>query len=160
MGMANSHIISGLKAKQEQIRREIRDLEKKLQASRKDLATITDALRVFGEAQSKAKPEKLFGRGERYRISLDALREAPDGLDTKEITAAIAKAKGLSLNDAELRDMGAPRRHQPSCLRRSRSHSERRDAGWREGVATSLNGNSAEKASMDTLSDVFCYPTW
>ncbi len=105
MGMADSHIISGLKAKQEQIRREIRDLEKKLQASRKDLATITDALRVFGEAQSKAKPEKLFGRGERSRISLDALREAPDGLDTKEITAAIAKAKGLSLNDVELRDM-------------------------------------------------------
>jgi hypothetical protein len=56
--MAELIIISGLKSKQEEIRKRIADLEKQLQAARKDFLTISDALRVFGEPQSYAKTER------------------------------------------------------------------------------------------------------
>jgi hypothetical protein len=102
--MAEPLVISGLKSKQEEIRKRIVDLEKQLQAARKDFYTISDALRVFGDSQSYAKPERLFGRGERARIIFDALRASPAGLDTKEIAAILVKEKGLVLNEAELRD--------------------------------------------------------
>jgi hypothetical protein len=103
--MAEPIVISGLKKKQEEIRRQIADLEKKLQAVRKDFLAISEALRVFGDAQSRAKPEKLFGRGERARIIFNALRTSPEGLDTKEIAAIVAKEKCLVLNESELRDL-------------------------------------------------------
>jgi hypothetical protein len=102
--MAEPLVISGLKSKQEEIRKRIADLEKQLQAARKDFYTISDALRVFGEPERYAKPQRLFGRGERARIIFDALLTSPDGLDTKEIAAVLVKEKGLVLNDAELRD--------------------------------------------------------
>jgi hypothetical protein len=102
--MAEPIVISSLKAKREEIRGRIADLEKQLQAARKDFYTISDALRVFGERQSYAKPDRLFGRGERARIIFDALRTSPEGLDTKELAAILAREKNLVLNDAELRD--------------------------------------------------------
>jgi hypothetical protein len=103
--MAEPLIISGLKKKQEELRRRMAEIEKQFQACRKDLLTISEALRVFGEPQSYAKPERLFGRGERARIIFNALRTSPEGLDTKEIAAILVKEKGLVLNEAELRDL-------------------------------------------------------
>jgi hypothetical protein len=103
--MAEPIVISGLKSKQEEIRKRIAELEKQLQAARKDFLAISEALRVFGDAHSRARPEKLFGRGERARIIFGALRTSPDGLDTKEIAAIVAKEKCLVLNDSELRDL-------------------------------------------------------
>jgi hypothetical protein len=102
--MAEPIVISGLKKKQEELRRRMADLEKQFQACRKDLLTISEALRVFGEPQSYAKPERRFGRGERARIIFDALRTAPEGLDTKELAAILVKEKGLVFNEAEIRD--------------------------------------------------------
>ena len=63
--MAESHVVSGLRAKREEIQKRIAVLEKQLQACRKDFLAISEALRVFGEAQGHAKPDRLFGRGER-----------------------------------------------------------------------------------------------
>ena len=105
MGMADSHIISGLKAKQEEIRRRISELEKQIKACRSDLATISDALRIFGEPSKYAKEGRLFDRGERARIIFDALRQAPDGLDTKELAIVVMKAKGFALDERGLSDM-------------------------------------------------------
>ena len=103
--MAESHVVSGLKAKQDEIRRQIRDLEKKLKDCRADLHTISDALRIFGDPQKYAKEYRLFDRGERARIIFDALREAPSGLDTKELAVIVMKAKGLDLGETELSDL-------------------------------------------------------
>jgi hypothetical protein len=61
--MAESHVVSGLRAKREEIQKRIADLEKQLPAGK--ISAISGALRVFGEAQGHAKPDRLFGRGER-----------------------------------------------------------------------------------------------
>lgn len=106
--MAESHVISALKSKQDEIRRRIADLEKQVKACRSDLATISEALRIFGEPDKYAKEDRLFDRGERARIIFDALREAPAGLDTKELAAIVMKAKGLDLDESEF---SALRRH-------------------------------------------------
>ena len=103
--MAEFHVVGGLKAKQEEIRRRVADLEKQIKACRSDLATISDALRIFGEPTKYAKEDRLFERGERARIIFDAIREAPDGLDTKELAVIVMKAKGLDLDESELSDL-------------------------------------------------------
>jgi hypothetical protein len=129
--MAEPIIIRGLKKKQEESRRRIADLEKQLQAARKDFLTISEALRVFGEPQSYAKLERRFGRGERARIIFDALRTAPEGLDTKETAALLVKEKGLVLNEAELRHL---ERHTGIGMHNFVSHRIVRKGELRPGV--------------------------
>jgi hypothetical protein len=85
--------------------RRISELEKQIKACRSDLATISDALRIFGEPSKYAREDRLFDRGERARIIFDTLREAPDGLDTKELAVIVMKAKGLDLDETELSDL-------------------------------------------------------
>ncbi len=100
--MAESHVVSGLRAKQEEIRRRIFELEKQSRSCRADLHTISEALRIFGEPDKYAKEAPFLGGGDRTRIIFDALRESPNGLDTKELALIVMKAKRLDLEDAEL----------------------------------------------------------
>jgi hypothetical protein len=101
--MAESHIISGLKAKQHDIRSRISELEDQVKACRKDLACIGEALRIFGDPDGfYVKPEPLFSRGDLSTAIFDTLRGIPEGLDLSVITEAVAKSNGLDLNDATL----------------------------------------------------------
>lgn len=52
--MAEPHVINALRAKQDEIRRRIADLEKQVTACRSDLATISEALRIFGEPKRES----------------------------------------------------------------------------------------------------------
>ncbi|MGO9475832.1 MAG: hypothetical protein ACLPWS_20860 [Rhodomicrobium sp.] len=72
----NEHVISGLKAKQHDIRARKSELEGEIKACRCDLVSMSDALRIFGDPDAYAKPEALFGRG---RSSPDHLGR-PTGL--------------------------------------------------------------------------------
>ena len=101
--MGEPHIISGLKAKQHEIRTRISELENQVKAFRKDLACIREALRIFGDPDGfYVKPEPLFSRGDLSTAIFDALRGIPEGLDLSVITEAVAKANNLDLDDATL----------------------------------------------------------
>jgi hypothetical protein len=77
----SEHVISGLKAKQVDIRRRISDLENEIKACRGDLVAISESLRIFGDPDAYAKPQAMFGRGDLSRTIFRALRNAQDGLD-------------------------------------------------------------------------------
>jgi hypothetical protein len=99
--MAETHAVSGLKAKKEEIRCRISELENDIKACRSDLVTISEALRIMGD-EDYAKPEALFGRGELAKIIFDALRDAPDGLEIKALADVVMKANGYAAEDREL----------------------------------------------------------
>jgi hypothetical protein len=100
--MAEPHIISGLKAKQDELRRRISDLEKKIKETRSDLATITEALRICGDTAPTSKPgSNLFKPGELSRIILDALR-ASDGMDANELTERVMEDLAMDRSNAAL----------------------------------------------------------
>ena len=95
VGVARNHLTSDFCAAQ---------LEHSRARPRRSPA-ISDALRIFGEPNKYAKEDRLFDRGERARIIFDALREAPDGLDTKELAVIVMKAKRFDLDETELSDL-------------------------------------------------------
>lgn len=101
--MSESHVISGLKMKQHEIRMRISDLEDQIKACRKDLTCIGEALRICGDPDGYyVKPEALFGRGDLARVIFDALRQSPEGLDLHSLIAIVAKANSIDLNDSKL----------------------------------------------------------
>ena len=73
MGMADSQYHKRIEGEEEEIRRRLLELEKQVKACRADLATISDALRIFREPEKYAKEDRLFDRGERARLIFDAL---------------------------------------------------------------------------------------
>ena len=102
MSELHPHVISGLKAKQHDIRRRITELEGEIKACRLDLVSISETLRIFGDPEAYVKPEAMFGRGDLARTIFGALRDAPDGLDLKALADIVAKANGFDLEDAQL----------------------------------------------------------
>lgn len=104
--MAESHVVSGLKAKRDEIQRAIRDHQNKIKAARDDLATLNQALAIFGESSGKPKSylqrSQLFRRGELMRIIFDALRDAPDGLSVHDLALIAMKDRGMDADDVEL----------------------------------------------------------
>ena len=66
--MAEPHVTSGLKAKREEIKRAILDQEQKLKSTRADLATINEALAIFGESSGEPRTyfqrDQIFDRGD------------------------------------------------------------------------------------------------
>jgi len=63
--MAEPPVVSGLRAKQDEIRRRIRSLLMQLKACRADFAAMDRALYIFGEPAKYPKRPRLFGRGAR-----------------------------------------------------------------------------------------------
>jgi len=109
--MSESHVISGLKAKQHDIRVRIWELEDDIKACRADLVSISEALRIFGDPDAYVKPEALFGRGDLARTIFDALRTSLDGLDVSALTNIVAKANNLDMNDPQLAQLIRKRVH-------------------------------------------------
>ena len=99
--MAESHVISALKAKQEEIKKRISALKKEIKAQRNELETVTKVMRMF-EATPRTEGNRLFKRGTVSRLIFDALRANPDGLDTHQLAAIIIKEEGFDANDPEM----------------------------------------------------------
>jgi hypothetical protein len=100
--MSESHVISGLKVKQYEIRRRISELEDEIKVCRTDLVSISETLRIFGDPDAYVKPEALFSRGDLARTIFDALRGSLEGLDLHQLTEIVAKANNLDMDDAKL----------------------------------------------------------
>jgi len=100
--MTETHVVSGLKAKQHEIRRRISELEDEIKVCRTDLVSISETLRIFGDPDAYVKPEALFSRGDLARTIFDALRGSPDGQDLHQLTDIVAKANSLDMEDIQL----------------------------------------------------------
>jgi hypothetical protein len=65
--MAECHVVSSLKAKRDEIRPAILDQERKIKSVRADLATINEALSIFGESSGEPRTyfqrDQIFDRG-------------------------------------------------------------------------------------------------
>jgi hypothetical protein len=102
--MAETHVVSALRAKRAEISAYIHGLEKKVENWRARLAHIDEAIRIFSpETDPSAIPPKrtyrrsgYFKRGELARLCSDELRKA-DGkpLTVAAITGSILDAKGM-----------------------------------------------------------------
>jgi hypothetical protein len=101
--MADPIVISQLRQKRKEIERAIHELETKLRDARGDLSTINSTLRIFGEDTGEPRKyvdsQTLFHSGELIRICYDALRGAPDGLDTSTLADLAMAAKGYRPDD-------------------------------------------------------------
>jgi hypothetical protein len=98
----SEHVISGLRAKQVDIRRRISELEGEIKACRADLVSISESLRIFGDPEAYAKPQAMFGRGDLSRTIFGALRGAPDGLDARALVGLVAQANQFNMNDPKV----------------------------------------------------------
>jgi hypothetical protein len=108
--MAETHVISALRAKRAEVSGYIRDLEKRAKTWRSRLAHIDATIKIFSpETDPEAIPPRrtyrrsnYFKKGEFARLCFDELRKA-DGqrIATATIVAGIIRAKGLP-DDAAL----------------------------------------------------------
>ncbi|MGO8777496.1 MAG: hypothetical protein ACLQKK_01035 [Rhodomicrobium sp.] len=103
--MAESHIISALKTKREELQCAIGAYEGRLKKAKYDLASVTATLRVFGDEAEEPllRRQSLFPVRELPRLIFDALRKRQDCLDTGEIVDAVMKASGMDAGDSALR---------------------------------------------------------
>ena len=99
--MSEPHVISALKAKQEEIKKRISALKKEIKAQRNELETVTKVMRMF-EATPRTEGNRLFKRGTIARLIFDALRANPEGVDTHQLAAIIIKEEGFDANDPEM----------------------------------------------------------
>lgn len=99
--MADFHVVSGLKAKQEEIRKRISDLKREIKVSQDELAAVSKTLRLFGE-NYRTGGDRLFRRGDLPRIVFDALRENPEGLNVDQLAAIAMQDEGIDASDPEL----------------------------------------------------------
>ena len=102
--MAETHVISALRAKRAEISGYIHDLEKRAKTWRARLAHIDATIKIFSpETDPEAIPPRrtyrrsnYYKRGELSRLCLDELRKA-DGqpINTAAIVTGLIRAKGL-----------------------------------------------------------------
>lgn len=102
--MAEIRTVTTLRRKRDQIRRTIRDYEKKLDQARADLAHISAGIHIF-EAKggdttlpAYADIQRLFRYAEGIKLCREALASGPK--TTRELATYIAAAKGLDARDS------------------------------------------------------------
>lgn len=102
--MAEIRTVTTLRRKHDQIRRAIRNYERKLDQARADLAHIAAAIAIFEghkgqhtELPAYADMKRLFRYGEAFNLCRDALQSGPK--TTRELAAHIIMVKGLDSRD-------------------------------------------------------------
>jgi len=111
--MAETHVISALKAKRAEVSGHIHDLEKRIARHRANLASIDATIRLFSpETDPDAIPPKRPYRRTRYfahnelpRRALNILRETGRPLGSGHIADAVIAAKRMPSNDSKLRTL-------------------------------------------------------
>ena len=94
--MAEIRTVTTLRRKRDEIRRTIRDYEKKLDQAKADLAHLAAAIHIFEaksgdtELPAYADIQRLFRYSESIKLSKEALADGPRS--TREIATYIAKA--------------------------------------------------------------------
>jgi hypothetical protein len=104
--MSEIRTVTTLRHKRSEIAKSIENYECKLNQARSDLAHISAAIAIF-EASGNIKglsayvdTHRLFKYGEVFEMALDTLKQGP--MNTRDLSLAIMKAKGLDTNDRVL----------------------------------------------------------
>ena len=95
--MAESHVISALRAKRAELSGEVLAVQKRLETLRNDLDAVYRTLRVFDPKQRpdkirpavKRKGDKLFAYGQCSRAILNALRKTTEPMSTGQIAERV-----------------------------------------------------------------------
>jgi hypothetical protein len=101
--MVEIRTVTTLRRKRDEIRRTVRDYERKLDQARADLAHIAAAIAIFEgkgtntELPAYADIQRLFRYAEGIKLTREALASGPK--TTRELAAYIATAKGLDARD-------------------------------------------------------------
>jgi hypothetical protein len=111
--MGEPHVVSALRDKRSELAGLVIQLEKQLGQHRVNLAHIDATMRLFDpdiqpEAVRANQPRgrnEWFRPGECRRLIYDVLRDAPGPMTTREITEAVAAAKGISVGDGCTHDL-------------------------------------------------------
>lgn len=107
--MAEEHALSILRKKRDDIRDMIAAYEKQIAIAKRDLVHVNATIQLFEvNGETPQFPvhmglHRLFARGELLALCLEALKAAPDGLDTRELALAVVRAKGMDEGDRVLR---------------------------------------------------------
>src|ERR1700690_1110322 len=112
--MAETHVVSALRAKRAEISGYIHDLEKKVKRMRANLAHIDATIRVFAPdlnpdsipPKRRYRRSRSFAKGELFRRCLDALRAA-NGLPIAAGEIAQAAMADKSMNGDDPAQMAA-----------------------------------------------------
>ena len=115
--MTNSHVVSALRAKRAEISGHIHDLEKRIARQRANLANLDATIKLFspGTNPDSIPPKRAYRRtryfahNELSRLTQDALRTASGPLTSTEIAGAVMQAKGMPVDDAQLKKIFAVR---------------------------------------------------
>lgn len=106
--MAETHVVSALRAKRAEVSGYIHDLEKKVKRMRANLAHIDATIRVFAPdlnpdsipPKRRYRRSRYFAKGELSRRCLDMLRVAAGvPIAATEIARAAMANKGMSVDD-------------------------------------------------------------
>ena len=108
--MAESSTVTILRNKCVEIEHRISAYEREIEIARKNLIAVQMTLAVFQSdpnapyhAQRPVSLSKLFRRNELPAVIFGALRDAPDGLDTRELAGVCLKHRDLDTEDVVLR---------------------------------------------------------
>lgn len=153
--MATDLVLAGIVRKRAELAGEIEALRTRVANLQADLAHLDAAIRIMDPA---ADPESIrpkvprnacdwFGRGELFRLTMDALRDAPEPLTAMEIARMVIARKGLE--DASPFVVRRVKSMIDATLRRREGLAERvvygrRHVGWRlcgEASLASAGGN-------------------
>ena len=144
--MADTYAHHALQAKVAELEGLIRTYEAGLEKARRDLATINAAIVILGSGAGLpnnyvpgASVRHLFRKDEAWIVCREALRAAPDSLNTRELATLCLASKDFDVNDAALRTgmqatmTGIPRE---KVLRREVMRREKREAArvWRLNI--------------------------
>jgi hypothetical protein len=105
--MAEIRTVTTLRRKRDEVRRAVRNYERKLDQARADLAHLIAAISIFeakgGDESLPAYSDlhRLFRYGEAFKLCSQSLASGPK--TTRELAVYVAKAKGLDAGDAVMR---------------------------------------------------------
>lgn len=113
--MAESHVITGLVAKRSELSGESEYHQSRVQEIKKELVTLDAAIRLFKPdyaietipGKEYRRKNKFFKNGECNRLLMDVIREANGPISTTSVIEAVAKHKGLEVNDIDRRAFSA-----------------------------------------------------
>jgi len=107
--MPEPQIINTLCSKRDELERIIATYETAITTARRDLMYVNATLELLErDSGSSVYPSRMsitriFKRGEIFALCKKELAEAKEGLDTRELTLAVMRAKDMNHSDAVLR---------------------------------------------------------
>jgi hypothetical protein len=130
----SDHVISAIKAKRDEIIRQISEMERRLHRLRSSLASLEAAGAILAPdhgSQFRKRRSRYFARNELSRLALDALRKASAPLSLAEIAIYAMKTKAIPPSaETAVKDLLFPVLRNHVASGRAIRTGQTRDARW------------------------------